>query len=174
MQIRDQNHVRHIEKHVYNYDSSISFDYIIVKVEIFDLILSFCVDSSETINLLNKFVLFKNDLYNIIHNVFFIIIIDVIEHQIFNQIINIDVELNFKKISFKMIAYLVKNLFSELIIANYVFNLFYVNFQHDNKIIKIDDVEMFLSYNNVDFTSYHYNITKMRFDQSNKKNNVKR
>ena len=79
MQIRDTNHVRHVEKHVYNYVSSNSFDYIIIKIEIFDLKLSLCIDFDEIVNLLNKFVLFKNNLYDIIHNAFSIIIIDVIE-----------------------------------------------------------------------------------------------
>ena len=52
-----------------------------------------------------------------------------------------------------------KNLFSELIIINDVLNCFDVNFQHDNNIIKIEIQEMFLFYNNVDFTSCHYTIT---------------
>ena len=51
MQIRDENHARHAKKHVYNYVSSTSFDYIIVQITIFDLKLSFCIDSNETINL---------------------------------------------------------------------------------------------------------------------------
>ena len=165
MQIRDTNHVRHVEKHVYNYVSSNSFDYIIIKIEIFDLKLSLCIDFDEIVNLLNKFVLFKNNLYDIIHNAFSIIIIDVIERQVINQVIKFDVELSFNKISLKMTTYLMKNLFSELIIVNDVLNRLDVNFQHDNNIIKIEIQEVFLFYNNVDFTLYHYTITSMRLDQ---------
>ena len=79
MQIRDVNHVQHVKKHVYNYVSSTSFDYTTVQITVFDLNLSFCIDSDEVVNLLNKFVLLKNNLYDIIHNAFFITIIDVID-----------------------------------------------------------------------------------------------
>ena len=113
-------------------------------------------------------------MYDIIHNVFFIIIIDVIERQIFNQIVNIEIQLNSNKMPFKMTTYLVKNLQLKLIIVNDVLNRFDVNFQHDNNIIKIDDIEMFLSYNNIDFTSFHYDIIMMRLSQSNNKNNSKK
>ena len=104
-------------------------------------------------------------MYDIIHNALFIIITNVVDRQIFNQIVKIDVELNFNKVSFKMTAYLMKNLFSELIIVNDVLNRLDVNFQHDNNIIKIEIQEVFLFYNNVDFTLYHYTITSMRLDQ---------
>ena len=63
-----------------------------------------------------------------------------------------------------------KNLLSKLIIANDVLNRSDVDFQHDNNIIKINDIEMSLSYNNVDFTSYHYNIIMMRPGQFANKN----
>ena len=169
MQIRDTNHARHAEKHVYNYVSSNSFDYTTVQIEIFDLKLSFCIDFDEIVNLLNKSVLLKDNLYDIIHNAFSITITDVIEHQVVNQVIKLDVELNFNKISLKITAYLIKNLFSELIIVNDVLNRFDVNFQHDNNIIKIETQEVFLFYNNVDSTSYHYTIISMRFDQHTNK-----
>ena len=165
MQIRDTNHARHAEKHVYNYVSSNSFDYTTVQIEIFDLKLSFCIDFDEIVNLLNRFVLFRNNLYDIMHNALSIIIIDVIERQIINQVIKLDVKLNFNKISLKMTTYLMKNLFSELIIINDALNRLDVNLQHDNNIIKIEIQEVFLFYNNVDFTSYHYTITSMRFNQ---------
>ena len=77
----------------------------------------------------------------------------------------LDVELNFNKILFKMTTYLMKNLFSELIIINDVLNRLDVNFQHDNNIIKIEIQKMILFYNNVDSTSYYYTIASMRFDQ---------
>ena len=169
MQIRDTNHARHAEKHVYNYVSSNSFDYITVQIEIFDLKLSLCIDFDEVVNLLNRFVLLRNNLYDIIHNALSIIITDVIERQIVNQMIKLDVELSFNKISLKMTAYLMKNLFSELIIVNDVLNRLDVNFQHDNNIIKIEIQKMFLFYSNADFTSYHYTITSMRFDQHTNK-----
>ena len=165
MQLRDTNHVHHVEKHVYNYVSINSFDYIIVQINVFDLKLSFCIDFDKIINLLNKIVLFRNNLYNIIHNAFSITIIDVIERQIINQMIKLDVELNFNKISLIITIYLMKNLFSKLIIINDVLNRFDVNFQHDNNIIKIEIQEMSLFYNNVDFTLYYYIIISMRFDQ---------
>ena len=114
MQIRDTNHARHAEKHVYNYVSSNLFDYTTVQIEIFDLELSFCIDFDEVVNLLNKSILLRDNLYNIIHNAFSIIVIDVIERQVINQMIKLDVELSFNKISFKIIAYLMKNLSSEL------------------------------------------------------------
>ena len=165
MQIRDTNHARHVEKHVYNYVSLNSFDYITIQIEIFDTKLSSCVDFEETVNLMNRIVLFRNNLYDIIYNAFSIIITNVVDCQIFNQIVKIDVELNLNKISFKITVYLIKNLFSELIIINNVLNRLDVNFQHDNNIIKIEVQKVFLFYNNSDFTSYHYTITSMRFDQ---------
>ena len=169
MQIRDTNHVRHVEKHVYNYVSSNSFGYTTVQIEIFDLELSLCIDFDEAVNLLNKSVLLRNNLYDIIHNAFSIIIIDVIERQVINQVIKLDVELSFNKISLKLTTYLMKNLLSELIIINDVLNRLDVNFQHGNNIIKIEIQEMFLFYNNADFTSYHYTITSMRFNQHTNK-----
>ena len=78
------------------------------------------------------------------HNVFFIIIIEMIDRQIFNQMININVDLNFNKMSLKMTTYLMKNLFSKLIIVNDVLNRFDIDFQHENNIIKINDIEMFV------------------------------
>ena len=165
MQLRDTSHAHHVEKHVYNYVSINSFDYIIVQINVFDLKLSFCIDFDEAVNLLNKFVLFRNNLYNIIHNALSITITDVIERQVINQVIKLDVELSFNKISLKMTTYLMKNLLSKLIIVNDVLNRFDVNFQHDNNIIKIEIQEMFLFYSNADFTSYHYTIISMRFDQ---------
>ena len=165
MQLRNTNHAHHVEKHVYNYVLINSFDYNIVQINVFDLKLSFCIDFDEIVNLLNKSVLFRNNLYNIIHNAFSIIIIDVIERQVINQVIKFDVELSFNKISLKMTTYLMKNLFSELIIVNDVLNRLDVNFQHDNNIIKIEIQKMILFYNNVDSTSYYYTIASMRFDQ---------
>ena len=167
MQIRDLNHAQHAEEHVYNYASSTSFDYITMQATVFDYDLSFCIDFDETVSLLNKSVLFKNNLSDIIHNALFITIIDVTNRQIFNQITNIEIELNFNKISLKMIAYLVKRLSSEFIIINDVLSRFDVNFQYDKNIIKIKSQEMFLLYSNADFDNvlYHYIVTIMRFDQ---------
>ena len=162
MQIRDTNHARHVEKHVYNYASSNSFDYTTVQVEIFDLELSFCIDFDGAVNLLNRFVLLRNNLYDIIHNALSITITDVIERQVASQMIKLDVELNLNKIPLKMTAYLMKNLFSELIIVNDVLNRLDVNLQHDNNIIKIETQEMSLFYSNADSTSYYYTVTSMR------------
>ena len=168
MQIRDLNNAQHAEKHVYNYASSNSFDYTTVEVEIFDLNLSLCIDSDEAVSLLNKFVLFRGNLYDIVHNALSIIITNVSKRQIASQMIKIDVELSFNKIPLKMIVYLVKNLFSELIIVNDVLNRLDVNLQHDNNIIKIENQEMSLSYSNADFSkmSYHYTVIMMRSDQN--------
>ena len=169
MQIRDINHARHAEKHVYNYVPSNSFGYTTVQVEIFDLELSLCIDFGEAVNLLNRSVLLRSNLYDIVHNGLSITIIDVIERQVINQVIKLDVELSFNKISFKMTAYLMKNLLSELIIVNDVLNHLDVNLQHGNNIIKIEAQEMSLFYSNVDSTSYHYTVTSMRFGQHTNK-----
>ena len=173
MQIRDTNHVRHAAKHVYNYASSNSFGYITIQVEVFDTELSSCVDFEETVNLLNRTVLLKDNLYDIVHNALSITITDVADRQIFSQVVKIDVELSFNKVSLQMTAYLVKNLSSDLIIVNDVLNRFDVDFQHDNNIIKIDDIEVSLFYNNADSTSYHYTITSTRLDQHTSKTTIK-
>ena len=171
MQIRDLNNAQHAEKHVYNYASSNSFDYITVEIEIFDLNLSLCIDSNEVVNLLNKSVFFRDNLYDIVHNALSIIITDVSKRQITSQMIKIDVGLSLNKISLKMTVYLMKNLSSELIIINDVLNRLDVNFQHDNNIIKIENQKMSLSYSNADLSkmSYHYTVIMMRSDQNTNK-----
>ena len=167
MQIRDVNHRQHAEKHVYNYVSSTSFGYTTVEIEVFDLNLSLCIDFGGAVSLLNRAVLLKGNLYGIVHSALSITIIDVSRRQIASQVAKIEVELSFSKISLKMTTYLVKNLFSELIIVNDVLNRLDVNLQHGKNIIKIESQEVLLFYSNADFSnvSYHYAVISVRLGQ---------
>ena len=118
-----------------------------------------CLNTDEEVSLCDRSLLSNINLYDIVHRTQSITVADVAEQQVINEYIEQDVLLSSKKISLSIKTYLVNNLLSDLIIDMNVLSRHDVNLQHDNKILKINDIEISLIYaasEDNKYISFHY------------------
>ena len=101
----------------------------------------------DEINLCNR-ALFSRDknLYKIVHRTRFIIVIEIVDQQIYDEYIKQKILIKFNKLSLRVKIYLIQNFQLNLIINMNILKQNNINFQLSKNILIINKVDMLLNY----------------------------
>ena len=103
------NYIQYVEKYIYNFFLLNFINYAIIQTLIFDLKVTLCLNINENVFFLDRKLLLQQNHYNLVFNIKFITIINVINIQIFNQYIERKMLLNSNKIFIQIKAFLINN-----------------------------------------------------------------
>ena len=158
--LQDKRYAKHAKKHVYNYSSQFFFEYVQMRVFIFDYDFTSCLNIDEEVSFCSKSLLSQNkNLYDIVHRIRSIIITEVIEQQICDECIEQEILLNFNKFSIKIKTYLVDRLQLNLIIDINVLSRDDIDIQLNRNMLVIEEMNVLLCYSSTKSqTFYHFVI----------------
>ena len=110
--------MKHADAYIYNFVSTISFEYVNVKVSVFNYNLTACLDIDDEVTFMNRSLLLINtNLYDIVHCTQSIIVIEITSKQITDEYMKRKVQLRSdKKITLHIKIYLINRFQLELII----------------------------------------------------------
>ena len=138
---------QHAKKHVYNFFSSIFMNYVMIQTSIFDFELTSCLNIDENVFLCDRNLLSKNrNRYDFVYFIKFIIIIDVIEMQIFDQYIEQKMLLSSNKIFIEIKTYFVNDFQLDFIIKTNVLNKKDIDFLFNRRMFRVKNIEISLIY----------------------------